>query len=100
MRTSQGREYQPERLDPLIEQRRLVTLGLRGGGALHGRILAYDAYTFVLAPADDTPPVLVYKAWITSLSPQKPVRRGARGQQDAIGIEPAPAADDASARAR
>jgi RNA chaperone Hfq len=84
-RTSVGRDFQDNLLGRLMERRQVTTLYLRNRMALRGRILEFDPYVLLLEPLDGSPPQMVYKSALVSISgpnrPQRgpgPMRRGPR----------------------
>ena len=71
-RTSVGRDFQDNMLVRLMQRRNVATLYLRNRMALRGRILRFDPYVILLEPLDGTPPQLVYKSALVSISGPPP----------------------------
>ena len=72
-RTSSGRAFQENLLDRLAETNQITTIYLRNRMSLRGRIREFDPYVLLLEPLDGSPPTLVYKSAIVSIS--GPARR-------------------------
>jgi RNA chaperone Hfq len=79
-RTSNGRTFQEDLLDRLAEHNAVTTIYLRNRMSLRGRIREFDPYVLLLEPLDGSPPTLVYKSAIVSISgpPRRPTRPGFR----------------------
>lgn len=75
-RTSNGRTFQEDLLDRLAEHNAVTTIYLRNRMSLRGRIREFDPYVLLLEPLDGSPPTLVYKSAIVSISgpPRRPTR--------------------------
>lgn len=67
-RTSVGRDFQDNILDQLMRRGQVATLYLRNRMALRGRVLKFDPYVLLLEPLDGSPPQLVYKSALVSVS--------------------------------
>lgn len=101
-KTSVGRDFQEDLLGRLTEGRLVTTLYLKNRMSLRGRILTFDPYVIVLDPLDGTPPQMVYKSSLVSISgprrPQRPSggpgamgpRTGGRPPQRPYGSGPRP----------
>ena len=74
-RTSGGRDFQENILVRLVDGRDVATIYLRNRMSLRGRILEYDAYVLLLEPLDGSPPQMVYKSAVVSVSGLRPERR-------------------------
>jgi RNA chaperone Hfq len=74
-RTSAGRDFQENVLGHLMERRQITTIYLRNRMSLRGRILTFDPYVLLLEPLDGSPPQLVYKSAIVSITGPRQVRR-------------------------
>ena len=67
-RTSVGRDFQDNTLVRLMERQQVATLYLCNRMSLRGRILRFDPYVVVLEPLDGSPPQMVYKSALVSVS--------------------------------
>lgn len=76
-RTSVGRDFQDAMLGRLAEHRLITTIYLRNRMSLRGRIVEFDPYVLLLEPLDGSPPQMVYKSSVVSIS--GPPRRGGPG---------------------
>ena len=75
-RTSGGRDFQEDLLRQLLEAKQVTTIYLRNRMSLRGRLLHLDPYVLLLEPLDGTPPSMIYKSAIVSIS--GPRRGGGR----------------------
>ena len=95
-RTSAGRDFQENVLVRLVDGREVATIYLRNRMSLRGRILEYDAYVLLLEPLDGSPPQLVYKSAIVSISgprrfgPSRPDHGRGGGPREGGGFSPRP----------
>jgi RNA chaperone Hfq len=79
-KTSVGRDFQDNLLGRLMTANQVTTIYLRNRMSLRGRILRFDPFVLLLDPLDGSPPQLVYKSAIVSISgPRLPMRRGPGG---------------------
>ena len=67
-RTSVGRDFQDNLLGRLMTTNQVPTIYLRNRMSLRGRILRFDPYVVLLDPLDGTPPQMVYKSAVVSIS--------------------------------
>lgn len=67
-RTSVGRDFQDNTLVRLMERQQVATLYLCNRMSLRGRILRFDPYVVLLEPLDGSPPQMVYKSALVSVS--------------------------------
>ena len=67
-KTSGGRDFQDQVLGRLLESRQITTIYLRNRMSLRGRVIRFDPYVVLLDPLDGTPPQLVYKSAMVSIS--------------------------------
>lgn len=82
-RTSGGRAFQEDLLGHLADANQITTIYLRNRMSLRGRIIEFDPYVLLLEPLDGSPPTLVYKSAIVSISgppprPSRPPQRSPR----------------------
>jgi RNA chaperone Hfq len=67
-RTSVGRDFQDNLLGRLMEGNQVTTIYLRNRMSLRGRIIRFDPYVVLLDPLDGSPPQMVYKSAVVSIS--------------------------------
>jgi RNA chaperone Hfq len=79
-RTSVGRDFQDNLLGRLMDTNQVTTIYLRNRMSLRGRIMRFDPYVVLLDPLDGTPPQMVYKSAVVSISGPRP-RPGGFGRR-------------------
>ncbi len=88
-KTSLGRDFQDQLLSRLMESKQIATIYLRNRMSLRGRVLRFDSYVVMLDPLDGTPPQLVYKSSMVSISgPRRMPAPGENGDRPSFGRRP------------
>lgn len=88
-RPNGARDFQDDLLSHLIGGPQAITVYLRNRMAVRGRLLELDPYVLLIDPLDGTPPQMVYKSAVVSISvpprrrPGGPPRPGPRRSGDA-----------------
>jgi RNA chaperone Hfq len=89
-KTSVGRDFQDNLLGRLRDGNQIATIYLRNRMSVRGRIIKFDPYVVLLEPLDGSPPQMVYKSAVVSISGPRMIGRPGGGPGRRPGGPPRP----------